>query len=134
MIGIREAIIYAWPMVDEGHSVHYSAVPPGTPVYGSDGVEVGRVETMLDNYREHIFDGVVFRDSGGQSRFADAPEVDRTAERAVTLNLSSEEAKQLGPPEKGHAKFRPNRACRPPQPDVRRRQLETRIAGSPGGI
>jgi hypothetical protein len=95
--------------MDEGLPIHYSAVPPGTPVYGSDGVEVGRVEAMLDNYREHIFDGVIFRDSGGQSRFADAPEVARTAERAVTLAISSEEAMELGPPEKGHAKFRPKR-------------------------
>ena len=43
---------------------------------------------MLDNYREHIFDGVVFRDAGGTLRFADAPEVARTAERGVTLNLT----------------------------------------------
>ena len=47
---------------------------------------------MLDNYREHIFDGVVFRDSGGTLRFADAPEVARTAERGVTLNLTAEQA------------------------------------------
>jgi hypothetical protein len=96
-------------MIDEGHPVHYSAVPRGTPVYSSDGVEVGTVEVMLDNYREHIFDGVVFRDGDGGSRFADAPEVARTAERAVTLAIDAEEASRLGPPEKGHAKFRPKR-------------------------
>ena len=28
---------------------------------------------MLDNYREHIFDGVVFRDAGGALRFAERP-------------------------------------------------------------
>jgi hypothetical protein len=56
---------------------------------------------MLDNYREHIFDGVVFKDPDGTLRFADAPEVARTAERGVTLNLSAEEARGLGPPEKG---------------------------------
>jgi hypothetical protein len=97
--------------MDEGLPIHYMAVPKGTPVYGSDGVEVGHVQEMLDNKRENIFDGVIFRGSDGRPRFADAPEVARTAERAVTLTLSSEEARQLGPPEKGDAKFRPNRAA-----------------------
>ena len=89
--------------IDDGAAIHYSAVAPGTPVYSSDGVEVGTVREMLDNYREHIFDGVVFRDSGGTLRFADAPEVARTAERGVTLNLTAERGRELGPPEKGSA-------------------------------
>lgn len=95
-------------MPDEGHAVHYSAVQPGTPIYSSDGVEVGRVQTVLDNHREHIFDGLVFQDMGGELRFADAPEVARTAERAVTLALDAEQAGRLGPPEKGHPRFAPN--------------------------
>lgn len=93
--------------IDEGHAIHYSAVRPGTPVYSSDEVEVGRVREILDNYREHILDGVVFQD-GGALRFADAPEVARTAERAVVLAIDAEAARQLGPPEKGHPKFVPN--------------------------
>jgi hypothetical protein len=95
-------------MADIGHGVHYSAVQPGTPVYSADEVEVGVVEAILDNYEEHIFDGVVFKDLEGVQRFADAPEVARTAERGVVLDLSAE-AKRLGPPEEGHAKFKPNR-------------------------
>jgi hypothetical protein len=95
-------------MEDIGHPVHYTAVPWGVPVYSSDGSEVGRVEAVLDNYREHIFDGVVFVDTGGELRFADAPDVERTAERGVVLRLDAEGARRLGPPEKGHAKFRPN--------------------------
>jgi hypothetical protein len=83
--------------MDEGHPIHYMAVPRGTAVYGSDGVEVGHVVEMLDNHRENIFDGVVFRGRDGKSRFADAPEVARTAERAVTLTIDSEEALRLGP-------------------------------------
>jgi hypothetical protein len=89
--------------VDDGAAIHYSAVAPGTSVYSSEGVEVGTVREMLDNYREHIFDGVVFRDSVGTLRFADAPEVARTAERGVTLNLSAEQAMELGPPESKRA-------------------------------
>jgi hypothetical protein len=92
---------------DEGHAIHYSAVQPGTAVFSSDGVEVGRVRAVLDNHKEHIFDGVVFDDTDRVLRFVDAPEVARTAERAVTLNIDAEQARRLGPPEKGQAKFVP---------------------------
>jgi hypothetical protein len=94
-------------MIDDGPAIHYAAVQRGTPVYSSDEVEVGVVQAMLDNYREHIFDGVVFRDSDGVDRFADAPEVSRTAERGVTLTLPAEQAMQLPPPESGGPSFRP---------------------------
>lgn len=94
-------------MPDEGHAIHYSAVQPGTPVYSSDGIEVGRVRAVLDNHKEHIFDGLVFEDGDGSLRFADAPEVARTAERAVTLGIDAEEARRLGPPENGQAKHVP---------------------------
>ena len=53
---------------------------------------------MLDNYREDIFDGLVIVTSSGERRFVDAPEVERTAERAVTLNITAAECEQLGPP------------------------------------
>ncbi|MGH2980723.1 MAG: hypothetical protein ACRDKV_01590 [Solirubrobacterales bacterium] len=96
-------------MIDDGEAVHYAAVKRGTPVYSSDEVEVGAVEVILDNYREHIFDGVAFTDSDGVLRFADAPEVGRTAQRGVTLTLSADEAAQLPPPDKGHPSFRPSR-------------------------
>lgn len=95
-------------MIDDGEAIHYAAVKRGTPVYSSDEIEVGTVEAILDNYREHIFDGVVFLDSGGEMRFADAPEVRRTAEHGVTLALDAEQARRLPPPDKGHPKFRPN--------------------------
>jgi hypothetical protein len=91
--------------IDEGHAIHYSAVQPGTPVYSADGVEVGHVRFVLDNHKEHIFDGLAFADASGTLRFADAPEVARTAERAVTLVLDAEQALQLGPPEQGPPKF-----------------------------
>jgi hypothetical protein len=99
-------------VIDDGEAVHYSAVPRGTTVYGSDGVAVGEVEQMLDNYREHIFDGVVFKDTKGDLRFADAPEVSRTAERGVTLAVDSAGALQLPPPDEGAPSFQPNRAGR----------------------
>ncbi len=96
--------------IDDGEAVHYSAVPTGVPVYASDGTEVGTVEAILDNFREHIFDGVVFRDSSGERRFADAPEVSRTAERGVTLVLDAAMAAELPPPDESQSpSFRPSR-------------------------
>jgi hypothetical protein len=95
-------------LIDDGHAVHYLAVERGTPVYSSDEVEIGRVDAVLDNYREHIFDGIVIEIPGGELRFVDAPEVARTAERAVTLSIDAEEAAALPPPERAPPEFRPN--------------------------
>jgi hypothetical protein len=83
---------------DDGHAVHYTALERGTPVLSSDGEEVGKVAEVLDNYREHIFDGLVILTSGGERRFVDAPEVARTAERAVTLTITAAECAELPPP------------------------------------
>jgi hypothetical protein len=93
--------------IDDGTAVHYTAVERGTPVYSSDEVAVGRVDQILDNYKEHIFDGIVIETEAGELRFVDAPEVARTAERAVTLKLTAAECEQLPPPEKGPGVFRP---------------------------
>jgi hypothetical protein len=82
---------------DDGHSISYKALQRGTPVRSADGVEVGKVRRVLDNARENIFDGVIVESRSGQ-RFVDAPEVERIAERAVTLNISAEEYEQLSPP------------------------------------
>ena len=84
--------------IDDGHAVHYTAVERATPVYSSDEVEIGKVAEVLDNYREHIFDGLVIQMGSGERRFVDAPEVARTAERGVTLTITAEEAQELGPP------------------------------------
>ena len=92
-------------MIDDGHAVHYTAVERGTPIFSSDEVEVGTVEQIVDNYRERIFDGIVMRTSAGDNRFVDAPEVKRTAERAVTLTITAAEAEQLPTPEKGPGEF-----------------------------
>ena len=95
-------------MEDDGHAVHYSAVERGTPVFTSDGVEVGKVDAVLDNYREHIFDGLVIETLEGDLRFVDAPEVRRTAERAVTLSIDAAAAADLPPPEKAPPEYQAN--------------------------
>ena len=86
---------------DEGHAVHYTVVARGTPIYAADDAEVGKVVRVLDNHREHILDGIVFEDVSGTTRFADGPEVQRTFERAVYLNIPASEALELGPPPSG---------------------------------
>jgi hypothetical protein len=67
-------------------------------VISSDGQEVGTVAEVLDNYREAIFDGLVIKTASGERRFVDAPEVARTAERAVTLNITAAQCADLPPP------------------------------------
>jgi hypothetical protein len=86
---------------DEGQPIGYKLLARGTAVVASDGVEVGKVERVLDNAREHIFDGIIMRAADGSLRFVDAPEVARTAERAVTLTIDSAEAGALPPPAYG---------------------------------
>ena len=65
------------PPIDDGEGVHDSAVARGTPVYGSDEVEVGRVVEVLDNYREHIFDGLVVEGGDGPQRLGHQRRVGR---------------------------------------------------------
>jgi len=76
---------------EHGSPIHYSAVERGTPVLSSDGVRVGVVRRVEDNYAEHILDGFEIVDGGGSLRFVDAPEVARTFERAVTLTITAAE-------------------------------------------
>ena len=84
--------------MDDGHAVHYTALELSIPVISSDGEEVGEVAEVLDNFREHIFDGLVIKTTAGELKFVDAPEVARTAERAVTLTITAAETADLGPP------------------------------------
>ena len=96
-------------MADEpGSPIHYSAVERGTPVVAADGVEVGRVQQVVDNYREHILDGFVIKATDGAVRFVDAPEVARTTDAAVLLTIDAAAAAELPPPEEGSPNYRPN--------------------------
>ena len=81
-------------MDDEGHAIAYNVLPKGTPVVTSDGVQLGTVAQVLDNAREHIFDGIVVR-TPERRVFVDAPEVARIAERRVTLTITAAEAADL---------------------------------------
>ena len=92
-----------------GHAVHYSAVTEGTPVFDAAETRVGTVRQVVDNYEEHILDGIVITDEGGEVRFIDGPEVTRTFEGGVFLSISAAEVAQHGPPEDGPGVFNPAR-------------------------
>ncbi len=98
-------------MIDDGIAVHYSELARGTPVFGSDEVQVGTVDEVRDLYRERILDGIVIKTASGERRFVDAPEVARTADRAVTLTIPSAEVAQL-PLEQSRAAKLPSRLAR----------------------
>ena len=89
-------------MIDDGHAVHYTAVERGTPVFSSDEVELGTVEQVARQLQgAHLRRDRACGRSDGDFRFVDAPEVKRTAERAVTLTITAAEAEELPPPEPG---------------------------------
>ena len=79
---------------DDGHAIAYKVLRRGTPVRSADGIQVGTVRRVLENARENIFDGIVLDTREGK-RFVDAPEVARIAERAVTLTITADEARDL---------------------------------------
>jgi hypothetical protein len=96
--------------MDEGNPISFRVLARGTPVWTADAREIGTVDKVLATDREDIFDGIVIRTDNGR-RFVDAPEVARIAERRVTLSISSEEAEQLHPPERGGQEFRADPAA-----------------------
>jgi hypothetical protein len=79
---------------DDEHGIGYQALPRGVPVIATGGEVVGTVYRVLDNAREHIFDGIVIDTDGGR-RFVDAPEVARITNRRVLLTIDAAEAKAL---------------------------------------
>ena len=82
------------PQDDDDPPIGYKVLPRGTPVVTSDGVELGRVQRVQDNAREHIFDGIVVK-TREKRVFVDAPEIGRITERRVTLTITAAEAAGL---------------------------------------
>jgi hypothetical protein len=92
--------------VDAGPAVSYKLLARGTPVHARDGQLVGTVDRVLENAREHIFDGIVITIGGGEIRFVDAPEVARITEQRVTLSLDAAAAEGLPDHEPGAPEYR----------------------------
>jgi hypothetical protein len=87
--------------IDDGTAISYTALPTGVPVYDRAEAEVGTLRKVLDNAREHIFDGIEVERRDGVLVFVDAPEVARTAERGVTLAITGEELDAYPPVKAG---------------------------------
>jgi hypothetical protein len=87
--------------IDDGTAISYTALPTGVPVYDSAEAEVGTLRKVLDNAREHIFDGIEVERRDGVHVFVDAPEVARTAERGVTLTITGQELDAYPPVKAG---------------------------------
>jgi hypothetical protein len=79
---------------DDEHRIGYKVLPRGTPVHTADGEQLGTVAQVLDNAREHIFDGIVVKTPEGK-RFVDAPEVAEITNLRVMLTISSAETGDL---------------------------------------
>ena len=94
-------------MDDDGYAISYKLLAPGTPVHTADGEHVGDVLRVLENPREHIFDGIVISTPTGE-RFVDAPEVGRIAELRVTLTIDASESAALPAYEPGAPEFAAN--------------------------
>jgi uncharacterized protein YrrD len=88
--------------MDAGYPISYEVLEKGTPVFSSDGVQVGTVAHVLAVPEEDVFDGIVIADREGahhhEHRFVDADDVDSIHERAVTLKLDRVESHQLPRP------------------------------------
>ena len=87
-------------MDDLGQPTSYLALAEGIPVYSSDGKPLGKVEHVLAEPEEDIFDGFVVDTSvlPGGHRFVDAPEVDAIHERGVVLKVDAAAAERLPEP------------------------------------
>ncbi|HYM57348.1 MAG TPA: hypothetical protein VES79_05240 [Solirubrobacteraceae bacterium] len=94
-------------MSEHGDPIAYTALRPGTPIVSSDEQELGTVERVIANAREHIFDGIVMR-AGERRVWVDAPEVARIFEHAVILSLDAAAAGKLPAYEPGAPEYRAN--------------------------
>ena len=92
-------------MEDLGQPSSYLVLADGVRVYSSDGVDLGRVEHVLDIPADDIFDGFVIDTSvlPGGHRFVDAPEVGAIYERGVVLKIDAEAAAALPQPSENPA-------------------------------
>ena len=94
--------------MDLGEPSSYEALSRGTPVYSSDGEQIGRVAHVLADEGEDVFDGIVIGEHmfGAEHRFADADDVDRIFDGGVVLKLDRAKCEQLPKPSANPAVIR----------------------------
>ena len=99
---------YSCRMSDEGNPIHYSAIERGRRCIAIDGAGSARSARCRQLPRAHP------RRHRDRDRRRAAlrrrPEVQRTSENLVTLNITAEQAARLATPERGPKTFRRRRA------------------------
>lgn len=109
--------------MDLGEPISYEVLEPGTPVYSSDGEQIGKVAHVLAAEDEDVFDGIVIGAHifGEDHRFADADDVRPIYECGVVLKLDRAACEQLHKPSANPAVMRDDPA--ESKADIRREKL-----------
>lgn len=86
--------------MDLGEPASYLVLRPGTPVYSSDGEQIGKVTHVLAAEDKDVFDGIVIGEHpfGAEHRFADADDVEAIYDQGVVLKLDRAACEQLPKP------------------------------------
>ncbi len=84
-------------ITDLGQPSSYLALEAGAPVYACDGEEIGKVEQVLADEGEDIFDGLVVSGPDAQ-RYVAGEQVEEIFDRGVLLKLDVAAAGELPPP------------------------------------
>jgi uncharacterized protein YrrD len=94
--------------MDLGEPSSYLVLERGTPVYSSEGEQIGKVTHVLAVESEDVFDGIVIGEHlfGRDHRFADADDVQEVFERGVVLKLDTAGCESLPKPEANPAAMR----------------------------
>jgi hypothetical protein len=83
-------------MTDAGRPIAWMALDKGTPVYSSDGEEIGKVATVVADVQKDIFSGISFKHGLlGSEHFVPADAIGELTDQAVHLNLSADQAQAL---------------------------------------
>ncbi|MGH2994265.1 MAG: PRC-barrel domain-containing protein [Solirubrobacterales bacterium] len=86
---------------DLGTPGSYITLEEGTPVFSSDGEELGRVDEVRADLGTDVFDGLVIGAGalGGDRRFVEGAKVEEIYERGVVLKLDAAVARDFPRPE-----------------------------------
>jgi sporulation protein YlmC with PRC-barrel domain len=86
--------------MDYGEPSSYLTLNEGCSVISSDGEEVGKIQHVLADEEEDVFDGLVIDTQLGRGGllFVDAPQVRECRERAVMLSVPAAEIEKLPKP------------------------------------
>lgn len=78
------------------HPIAWLALDKGTPVFTSDGEEIGKVSTVVADVQKDIFSGISFKHGFlGSEHFVPADDIQELTDRGVHLNLNALQAQAL---------------------------------------